>query len=184
MPVYVADYVLMEYGTGAIMAVPAHDERDREFAEAFDLPIREVIDEDGVLVDSGDFTACRPTRESGRSSSGCTSRARARRPCRTRLRDWSMSRQRYWGCPIPIVRCDECGVVPVPEEDLPVLLPEVEDYRPKGVPPLASNEEWLYVDCPKCDRRARREADTMDTFVDWCVVLPALRRPAQRPGPV
>jgi leucyl-tRNA synthetase len=83
-----------------------------------------------------------------------------------RLRDWSFSRQRYWGCPIPIVYCDDCRMVPVPDEDLPVLLPEVDDYRPKGVPPLASNEEWLYVDCPKCGKRARREADTMDTFVD------------------
>jgi leucyl-tRNA synthetase len=83
-----------------------------------------------------------------------------------RLRDWSFSRQRYWGCPIPIIHCDDCGMVPVPEEDLPVLLPEVDDYRPKGVPPLASNEEWLYVPCPRCGKRARREADTMDTFVD------------------
>jgi leucyl-tRNA synthetase len=166
LPVYVADYVLMEYGTGAIMAVPAHDERDREFAEAFDLPIRKVIDEDGVLVDSGDFTGL-PAEEGKRKIVERLDEQGAAAPAVSyRLRDWSMSRQRYWGCPIPIVYCDDCGVVPVPEEDLPVLLPEVEDYRPKGVPPLASNEEWLYVDCPKCGKRGRREADTMDTFVD------------------
>jgi leucyl-tRNA synthetase len=166
LPVYVADYVLMEYGTGAIMAVPAHDERDREFADAFDLPIREVIDDDGVLVDSGDFTGLPADEGKRKIVDWLHEQGRGAPAVSYRLRDWSMSRQRYWGCPIPIVYCDECGVVPVPDEDLPVLLPDVEDYRPKGVPPLASNEEWLYVDCPKCGRRARREADTMDTFVD------------------
>jgi leucyl-tRNA synthetase len=166
LPVYVADYVLMEYGTGAIMAVPAHDERDREFAETFDLPIREVIDEDGVLVDSGDFTGLPADEGKRKIVESLHERGRGAPAVSYRLRDWSMSRQRYWGCPIPIVYCDDCGVVPVPEEDLPVLLPEVEDYRPKGVPPLASNEEWLYVECPKCGKRGRREADTMDTFVD------------------
>jgi leucyl-tRNA synthetase len=166
LPVYVADYVLMEYGTGAIMAVPAHDERDREFAEAFDLLIREVIDEDGVLVDSGEFTGQPADEGKQKIVEWLHARGRGASAVSYRLRDWSMSRQRYWGCPIPIVYCDECGVVPVPDEDLPVLLPEVDDYRPKGVPPLASNEEWLYVDCPKCGKRGRREADTMDTFVD------------------
>jgi leucyl-tRNA synthetase len=156
----------MEYGTGAIMAVPAHDERDREFAETFDLPIREVIDEGGVLVDSGDFTGLPADEGKEKIVQWLHEQGRGAPAVSYRLRDWSMSRQRYWGCPIPIVYCDECGVVPVPEEDLPVLLPEVEDYRPKGVPPLASNEEWLYVDCPKCGKRGRREADTMDTFVD------------------
>jgi leucyl-tRNA synthetase len=166
LPVYVADYVLMEYGTGAIMAVPAHDERDREFAEAFDLPIRAVIDDDGVLVDSDDFTGLPADEGKRKIAEWLDEQGRGAPAVSYRLRDWSMSRQRYWGCPIPIVYCDECGVVPVPEEDLPVLLPDVGDYRPKGVPPLASNEEWLYVDCPKCGQRARREADTMDTFVD------------------
>jgi leucyl-tRNA synthetase len=166
LPVYVADYVLMEYGTGAIMAVPAHDERDREFAEAFDLPIREVIDEDGVLINSGEFTGL-PADEGKQLIVGWLADEGKGRPAVSyRLRDWSFSRQRYWGCPIPIIHCDDCGIVPVPESDLPVVLPEVEDYRPKGVPPLASNEEWLYVPCPKCGKRARREADTMDTFVD------------------
>jgi leucyl-tRNA synthetase len=166
LPVYVADYVLMEYGTGAIMAVPAHDERDREFAETFELPIREVIDEDGVLVDSGEFSGL-PADEGKREIvEWLAAEGKGRPAVSYRLRDWSFSRQRYWGCPIPIIYCDECGVVPVPEADLPVLLPEVDDYRPKGVPPLASNEEWMRVPCPKCGREARREADTMDTFVD------------------
>jgi leucyl-tRNA synthetase len=166
LPVYVADYVLMEYGTGAIMAVPAHDERDREFAEAFDLPIREVISEDGVLVDSGDFSGFSADEGKRRIVEWLEAQGKGRRAVSYRLRDWSFSRQRYWGCPIPIIYCDDCGVVPVPEDDLPVLLPEVSDYRPKGVPPLASNEEWLHVPCPRCGKQGRREADTMDTFVD------------------
>ena len=166
LPVYVADYVLMEYGTGAIMAVPAHDERDREFAETFDLPIREVIDEDGVLVDSGEFTGL-PAEEAKRGIvEWLGERGKGKPAVSYRLRDWSFSRQRYWGCPIPVVHCEDCGIVPVPEEELPVLLPEVDDYRPKGVPPLASNEDWVNVPCPKCGKPGRREADTMDTFVD------------------
>jgi leucyl-tRNA synthetase len=166
LPVYVADYVLMEYGTGAIMAVPAHDERDREFAEAFDLPIREVIDEEGVLIESGEFTGLGADEAKRRIVAWLEEQEKGRLAVSYRLRDWSFSRQRYWGCPIPIIYCDDCGVVPVPEADLPVLLPEVSDYRPKGVPPLASNEEWLYVPCPRCGKPGRREADTMDTFVD------------------
>jgi leucyl-tRNA synthetase len=166
LPVYVADYVLMEYGTGAIMAVPAHDERDREFAEAFDLPIREVIDEDGVLVDSGEFTGLPADEGKRRIVEWLGERGKGQPAVSYRLRDWSFSRQRYWGCPIPVVHCDDCGIVPVPEDELPLLLPEVDDYRPKGVPPLASNEEWVNVPCPKCGKPARREADTMDTFVD------------------
>jgi leucyl-tRNA synthetase len=166
LPVYVADYVLMEYGTGAIMAVPAHDERDREFAEAFDLPIREVIDEDGVLVDSGEFTGLPAEGAKRRIVEWLGERGKGQPAVSYRLRDWSFSRQRYWGCPIPVVHCEDCGIVPVREDELPVLLPEVDDYRPKGVPPLASNEEWVNVPCPKCGKPARREADTMDTFVD------------------
>jgi leucyl-tRNA synthetase len=167
LPVWVADYVLMEYGTGAIMAVPAHDERDREFAETFSLPIREVIDEEGgVLIDSGEFTGL-PVEEAKRKIvDWIHQQGRGAPAVSYRLRDWSFSRQRYWGCPIPIIHCEEHGLVPVPEEELPVELPEVEDYRPKGVPPLASNEEWLNVPCPVCGKPAKREADTMDTFVD------------------
>jgi leucyl-tRNA synthetase len=182
IPIWVADYVLMDYGTGAIMAVPAHDERDYEFAKRYDSPIKTVVapaegeappdgafsehTEHEVLVDSGQFSGM-PAPEGGRAIiEWLKGRGRARPAIDFRLRDWSFSRQRYWGCPIPIVYCDDCGVVPVPEEDLPVLLPEVSDYRPKGKPPLASNEEWLRVPCPRCGRDATREADTMDTFVD------------------
>jgi leucyl-tRNA synthetase len=167
LPVYVADYVLMEYGTGAIMAVPAHDERDFEFAQAFDLPVRRVIDEEtNVLMDSGEFTGLPADEARTKIVQSLREEGRGAPAVSYRLRDWSFSRQRYWGCPIPIVYCDDCGIVPVPEDELPVLLPEVEDYRPKGVPPLASNEEWLHVPCPKCGKEARREADTMDTFAD------------------
>ena len=148
LPVWVADYVLMEYGTGAIMAVPAHDERDREFAETFDLPIREVIDEDGVLVNSGELTGV-PADEAKRAIVERLAEDGTAAPAISyRLRDWSFSRQRYWGCPIPIIHCEDCGLVAVPEDELPVVLPEVEDYRPKGVPPLASNEEWINVAVP------------------------------------
>ena len=167
IPVWVADYVLMDYGTGAIMAVPAHDERDREFAERYQLPIRPVIDEEeGLLVDSGDFTG-RPADEAKEEIvAWLHEQGRGAPAISYRLRDWSFSRQRYWGCPIPIVYCDDCGTVPVPDEDLPVVLPEIEDYRPKGKPPLAANEEWMNVPCPRCGKPALREADTMDTFVD------------------
>ena len=167
IPVWVADYVLMEYGTGAIMAVPGHDERDREFAERFGLEVRQVVDEErGVLIDSGDFSE-RPVDEAKRAVVGwLASLGRGRPAVSFRLRDWGFSRQRYWGCPIPIVYCGSCGIVPVPDDQLPVLLPEVEDYRPKGKPPLASNEEWLNVPCPSCGGPGLREADTMDTFVD------------------
>jgi leucyl-tRNA synthetase len=182
LPVFVADYVLMEYGTGAIMAVPAHDERDYEFAQEFDLPVRTVVvprdgeasaegafsahTEDEVLVNSGEFSGMSSPEAKKAIVDWLGEREKAAPAISYRLRDWSFSRQRYWGCPIPIIHCDDCGLVPVPEEELPVLLPEVDDYRPKGVPPLASNEEWLYVPCPRCGKQGRREADTMDTFVD------------------
>ena len=166
IPIWVADYVLMEYGTGAIMAVPAHDERDREFAETYALPIVRVIDEDGLLINSGQFDG-RPFEDAKREIVGwLAERGRGSSAVNFRLRDWSFSRQRYWGAPIPVVHCEQCGIVPLPESDLPLLLPEVEDYRPKGKPPLASNEEFINVDCPSCGGPAQREADTMDTFVD------------------
>jgi len=167
IPVWVADYVLMEYGTGAIMAVPGHDERDREFAEQFGLPVRQVVDEEpGVLVESGEFSGQSVQDAKRAIVEWLGSLGRGRPAVSFRLRDWGFSRQRYWGCPIPIVYCGECGIVPVPDDELPVLLPEVEDYRPKGKPPLASNEEWLNVPCPSCGGPGQREADTMDTFVD------------------
>jgi leucyl-tRNA synthetase len=167
IPVWVADYVLMDYGTGAIMAVPGHDERDREFAERFDLSVRPVIDEDAnELIGSGEFSGLPADEAKRRIVEWLRERGRGAPAVSYRLRDWSFSRQRYWGCPIPIVYCDDCGVVPVPDEELPLLLPAVEDYRPKGRPPLASNEEWINVPCPRCGKAGRREADTMDTFVD------------------
>jgi leucyl-tRNA synthetase len=166
IPVWVADYVLMDYGTGAIMAVPGHDERDGEFAQRHGLPIREVVNEEGMLVNSRLFSGL-PAEEAQQAIvEWLGERGRGRPAVSFRLRDWGFSRQRYWGCPIPIVYCEQCGIVPVPEEDLPVVLPDVEDYRPKGKPPLASNEEWLNVPCPSCGGPAVREADTMDTFVD------------------
>ena len=158
------------------MAVPAHDERDREFAEAFDLPIVEVVTEDGVLVI---LKERRPARRRGKAAIVERLRANGKgEPAVSyRLRDWSFSRQRYWGCPIPIVYCDDDGLVPVPDDELPVLLPEVEDYRPKGVPPLASNEEWLNA------LSALRESPARGGRHDGHVrrlllVLPALRRSA------
>jgi len=166
IPIWVADYVLMQYGTGAIMAVPAHDERDREFAEAYDLPIVPVVDDDGALVNSGGFDGL-PWRESiDAIVAWLSERGKGKPAINYHLRDWSFSRQRYWGCPIPIVYCEDDGIVPVPESELPVLLPEIENYRPKGEPPLAQATDWINVPCPRCGKPARREADTMDTFVD------------------
>jgi leucyl-tRNA synthetase len=166
IPIWVADYVLMDYGTGAIMAVPADDERDRAFAERFGVPIRTVISEDGTLVDSGRFTGL-PHEDGAKAIvEWLGEQGRGRVAVSYRLRDWGWSRQRYWGAPIPVVYCDDCGIVPVPDEDLPVLLPEVEDYKPKGIAPLAQAEEWVRVPCPRCGKEGRREVETMDTFVD------------------
>jgi leucyl-tRNA synthetase len=166
IPIWIADYVLMDYGTGAIMAVPAHDERDGEFAARFDLPLKVVIDDDGNLVESSQFSSL-PHEEAAKAIvDWLGTHGRGRPAVSFRLRDWGWSRQRYWGCPIPVVYCDDCGIVPVPEEDLPVLLPEIEDYKPKGVPPLAQAEDWVRVPCPRCGKEGRREVETMDTFVD------------------
>ena len=166
IPIWIADYVLMDYGTGAIMAVPAHDERDREFAARFDLPVKVVIDDEGNLVDSAQFSSL-PDEEAAKAIvEWLGTRGRGRPAVSYRLRDWGWSRQRYWGCPIPVVYCDDCGIVAVADEDLPVLLPEVEDYKPKGVPPLAQAEDWIRVPCPRCGKAGRREVETMDTFVD------------------
>jgi leucyl-tRNA synthetase len=177
IPMFVADYVLMEYGTGAIMAVPAHDERDFEFAAAFGLPVRRVIDDpaggelpytgDGPLVSSREQFDGLTGAEAKDAIIGWLARdGRGRAAVSFRLRDWLVSRQRYWGCPIPVVYCPEHGIVPLAEDQLPVLLPDVEDYAPKGRSPLAAAEEWVATSCPICDGPARRETDTMDTFVD------------------
>jgi leucyl-tRNA synthetase len=166
LPIWVSDFVLMDYGTGAIGGVPAHDERDAQFAETFGLPVVPVIDDEGRLINSERFDGL-PSEEGKRAIvAALEQEGRGKPTVNYRLRDWSVSRQRYWGCPIPFVHCEKCGVVPVPEQDLPVILPDIEDYAPKGRPPLAANEEFMAVDCPQCGGPARRDPDTMDTFVD------------------
>jgi len=186
LPMYVADYVLMEYGTGAIMAVPAHDERDHAFAVAYELPIRRVIeaprpegepapsgDEDlpytgaGRLVNSHPEFDGMPNREAITAIVAWLDReGKGHASVNYRLRDWLVSRQRYWGCPIPILYCERCGTVPVPDDQLPVELPDIDDYKPKGRSPLAAAEKWVNTPCPECGGAATRETDTMDTFVD------------------
>ena len=177
-PIWIADYVLMEYGTGAIMAVPAHDKRDFEFATQFKLPIRQVVavegetlpsvSEHGVLMNSGAFDGASCVEGARKIVAWLNGRGLASARVQYRLHDWCISRQRYWGPPIPILYCEKCGVVPVPEQDLPVALPLIEDFRPDdtGVSPLARHEEWYFVKCPQCGGRARRETDVSDTFLD------------------
>ncbi len=168
IPIWIADYVLMEYGTGAIMAVPAHDERDLEFAETYDLAVVQVIDENDRLLASGQFTG-KPASVALRDIIQWLEQSgTGRGQVQYRLYDWCISRQRYWGPPIPVIYCDACGTVPVPEEDLPVLLPPLENFRPddSGTSPLARNEDWFFVPCPSCGQRARRETDVSDTFLD------------------
>jgi leucyl-tRNA synthetase len=173
VPIWVADYVLMGYGTGAIMAVPGHDQRDFDFAQRFNLPIIEVIAppsgpqavlreayvEPGLMVNSGDYTGLESAEGWRRIAEHVENSRVGRRTTRYRLRDWLISRQRYWGCPIPVVHCAECGVVPVPKEKLPVELPE-------RYARLSEQPEWYQTECPRCGGRAQRETDTMDTFVD------------------
>jgi leucyl-tRNA synthetase len=174
LPMYVADYVLMEYGTGAIMAVPAHDERDFAFAEKFDLPIRRVIEGgeelpytgDGAMVNSGRFDGVHNREAFSEIVEWLEGEGRGKPAVNYKLRDWLLSRQRYWGCPIPIVHCPDHGLVAVPDDQLPVELPDVEDYAPKGRSPLAAAEDWVNTTCPECGGPAKRETDTMDTFVD------------------
>ncbi len=182
IPMFVADYVLMEYGTGAIMAVPGHDSRDYEFAQKFDLPVKRVIegedpeaarDDDGLpypgdgpMTSSGRFDGKDNREAYAEIVAWLESEGRGEPSVNYRLRDWLVSRQRYWGAPIPIVYCEECGMVPVPDDQLPVELPEIEDYAPQGKSPLAAAADWVATACPQCDGPARRETDTMDTFVD------------------
>lgn len=184
IPMYVADYVLMEYGTGAIMAVPAHDQRDWDFAKTFDIPIRQVIkpadesvevpedaayvssSESDVLVSSGEFDGMSSVEAKTKVTAWLGDVGRGESTVNYKLRDWLISRQRYWGCPIPVVHCESCGTVPVPEAALPVELPEITDYLPKGKSPLAAATDWLTTKCPSCHGVAERETDTMDTFVD------------------
>jgi leucyl-tRNA synthetase len=182
VPAFVAPYVLMEYGTGAVMGVPAHDQRDFEFARAHELPIRVVVqpegedrsaeemtgayDHEGVMVNSGPFDGVRSPESIGRVTAWLEEQGVGRPAVSYRLRDWLVSRQRYWGAPIPIIHCEEDGEVAVPFEDLPVLLPDDVDFRPGGESPLARHPSFAKVACPRCGRDARRDTDTMDTFVD------------------
>ena len=180
VPILIGDYVLLTYGTGIVMGVPAHDQRDFEFATKYDLPIRVVVAppdwdgrelaeayvDDGTQVNSGRFDGLPSSEGKERIADYIEEQGWGRRAVQYRMRDWLISRQRYWGTPIPIVYCDECGTVPVPEDQLPVLLPEDAEFLPTGESPLQRHEGFLNTSCPECGRSARRETDTMDTFVD------------------
>lgn len=166
VPLWIANYVLADYGTGAVMAVPAHDERDEEFAGKYNLDVIKVIDEDNKMINSEEFNGL----EVEKGFEGIVSKIEemkiGKRTVNYRLRDWLLSRQRYWGCPIPVVYCDDCGIVPVKQEDLPVLLPTDVEFTGKGESPLTTSKKFMTTSCPKCGKEARREVDTMDTFVD------------------
>jgi len=184
LPVWASDYVLADYGTGAIMAVPAHDQRDLDFAKKFDLPIVTVLDVegaedpaesgiatagDGVLINSGELTGLPKAEAIAKATELVEAAGTGEGKVIYRLRDWLLSRQRFWGTPIPVIHCEDCGEVLVPEEQLPVLLPDNlrgEQLAPKGQSPLAAADDWAMVPCPKCGKSARRDSDTMDTFVD------------------
>ncbi|MEK9907084.1 MAG: leucine--tRNA ligase, partial [Gammaproteobacteria bacterium] len=181
VPLWVADYVLINYGTGAIMAVPGHDERDYEFAKKYDLEIIQVIIdkdhsidilqkpyiENGVLINSGDYDGLKSHTEGSESILRYLSEQNlGEKKVTYRLRDWLISRQRYWGCPIPLINCSKCGLVPESIENLPVLLPEIDDYKNSEDSPLAKSEDFVITKCPNCNSEGKRETDTMDTFVD------------------
>jgi leucyl-tRNA synthetase len=180
VPVYIANFVLMEYGTGAIMSVPAHDQRDFEFAKKYDLPVKVVIvpedkklseiteayEGEGILVDSGQFSTLESDIARERIIKFIEKKGFGKAVVHYKLRDWGISRQRYWGTPIPVIYCDRCGIVPVREEDLPVILSGDVRVTGKGGSPLLESDTFLSTECPKCGGRARRETDTMDTFVD------------------
>ncbi|WP_448563225.1 leucine--tRNA ligase [Trichothermofontia sp.] len=202
IPIWIADYVLMDYGTGAIMAVPAHDQRDFEFARTFGLPVRVVVQPEGqtldgetltaawsgegVMVNSGPIDGIPVGKGEGQSVMAAIAwleaQGKGKGMANYRLRDWLISRQRYWGCPIPIIHCPDCGAVPVPEADLPVLLPEEVALTGRGASPLTQLADWVKVTCPQCGAAARRETDTMDTFIDssWYFLrYPDARNPNQ-----
>ena len=166
IPVWIANYVLADYGTGAIMAVPAHDDRDRDFAEKFNLDIIPVIDEDNKMINSEEFNGMDASEAFEGIVEKLAKENRGKKTVNYRLRDWILSRQRYWGCPIPVVYCDDCGIVPVDKKDLPVLLPTDVEFTGKGESPLTTSKEFATTACPCCGKEARREVDTMDTFVD------------------
>ncbi|MDQ3097447.1 MAG: class I tRNA ligase family protein, partial [Chloroflexota bacterium] len=206
IPIFIADYVLASYGTGAIMAVPAHDERDFAFAKQFDLPIRQVVasagagdagpqtgplaeahvvhSDDEVLVNSGEYSALAADEGGRRIVAALEAIGAGKAAVTYRLRDWLISRQRYWGTPIPIIYCDTHGTVPVPEEDLPVRLPDQVDYAGSGVNPLTRDETFLNVTCPIGGEPARRETDTMDTFMDSSWYWYRYLSPGKPDGPI
>ncbi|MGC8819967.1 MAG: leucine--tRNA ligase [Fervidobacterium sp.] len=180
IPIYVANYILYEYGTGAIMAVPAHDQRDFDFAKAYNLPIKQVIkpkdgewnvqekpyESEGIMINSGPFDGLESIKGIEEVTNYIEQKGFGKKSVQYKLRDWLISRQRYWGAPIPVVYCDKCGIVPVPEKDLPVKLPEDVEFLPTGQSPLTLSEEFIHTTCPKCGGPAHREVETMDTFVD------------------
>lgn len=194
VPVWVADYVLANYGTGAVMGVPAHDERDFAFAGKYSLPVKFVIappagrqhddaaayTDAGVMVNSDAFNGLSSDDAKRKISDLIESKSAGKRQVNYHLRDWLVSRQRYWGAPIPIIYCETCGELPVPEEQLPVLLPDDVDFRPTGESPLARSQSFHDAVCPRCRGKARRESDTMDTFVDSSWYF--LRYPAPHDG--
>jgi leucyl-tRNA synthetase len=200
IPIYVANFVLSEYGTGAIMAVPTHDQRDFEFAEKYDLKLKVVIrpkdrelDEkmmteayidEGILVNSGPFNGLNNIDALDRIAEYLEDEGLGHKTVNFRLRDWGISRQRYWGAPIPIIYCRDCGVVPVPEEDLPVVLPLNLQMRANGGSPLPFEPSFYEISCPKCGRAARRETDTMDTFVESSWYFDRYACPDHEKGPV
>lgn len=200
MPIYAANFVLMDYGTGAVMAVPAHDQRDFEFAKKYKLPIKVVIQPEdgklvpenlagawegpGTLVDSGPFTAMKSDEAMKAISADFAKKGLGGPTTTYRLKDWCLSRQRYWGAPIPIIYCDRCGMLPVPEKDLPVVLPHDVEFTGEGGSPLAKLESFVNCKCPKCRGRARRETDTMDTFVESSWYLLRYTSPNYTKGPV
>ena len=197
VPILVGDYVLISYGTGIVMGVPAHDERDFVFAKEYDLPVRVVVAppgwdgaeledayvEPGVQVNSGRFDGMRSEEGMERIADHVEANGWGARSVVYRMRDWLISRQRYWGTPIPVIYCDECGTVPVPERDLPVLLPSDAEFRPTGESPLTLHERFVNVDCPRCAGPARRETDTMDTFVDSSWYFLRFASPHYHDGP-
>ncbi len=200
IPIYIANFVLMEYGTGAIMSVPAHDQRDFDFAKKYQLPIKVVIvpegdsaagkdyilekayEEEGVLVESGQFSGLKSDRARDEIAQYLTKKGLGTFSVNYRLRDWGISRQRYWGTPIPVIYCERCGVVPVPYSELPVILPEEVKFTGVGGSPLLEAKEFICTDCPQCGSRARRETDTMDTFVDssWYFIAYCLEESQRR----
>jgi len=201
IPVYIANFVLMEYGTGAIMSVPAHDQRDFEFAEKYGLPVRQVIvgaglvpaqqqngqpqglplheayEDEGLLVGSGQFSGLNSVDAKQKIADHLEAKGLGKKVINYKLRDWGISRQRYWGTPIPVIYCSACGIVPVAEKDLPVILPEDVKFTGTGGSPLQESDAFLHTDCPKCGGKARRETDTMDTFVDssWYFIAYCLK---------